>query len=65
MLEIIKLGSIGYISSKAMKTFNKDYANIMQFVVMLYIGISLCMKIGGWYSNIMNCELIQLLQKIF
>lgn len=65
MIQLLKLGSIGFLGSKALKVLNKDYGDILQFITILYVAITIFAKIGGWYNAFMECELIQLLQKIF
>ena len=64
MLQLIKIGSVGYISARDMKVFNKDYGEIMMLVVLLYIGISIATMVGGWYNAFMDSELITLIRHI-
>lgn len=65
MIELIKTGTISYVSYKAMKIFNKDYADILGFCGILYVGIGICLKVGGWYNAFMGSDFIQLMIRIF
>ena len=65
MIELIKTCTISYVSYKAMKIFNKDYADILGFCGILYIGISICLKVGTWYTNFMESAFMQIMIKIF
>lgn len=66
MIEIIKIGAVGFICSKSLKVFGKkDYADVISFVCLLYVGICVCMKVGGWYNSFMNSAFMQLMFRIF
>lgn len=66
MVEIIKTCSIGLVSYKALKCFGKkDYADIIAFCTILYVGVMIISKVGGWYDGFMNSAFIQLMYKIF
>ena len=66
MHELLKVGIIGFTGYKTLKCFGKkDYGDIVIGTTALYIGLNVCIKFSEWYNTFMNCELIQLLQKIF
>lgn len=66
MVEIIKTCSIGLVSYKALKCFGKkDYADIVGFCSVLYAGVMIISQVGGWYDNLMNSQIVQLVEKIF
>jgi len=66
MIEIIKTGTIGFICYKSLSVFGKkDYADLIAFVSVLYIGCMVCMKVGTWYESFMNSRIIELFDKIF
>ena len=65
MIELIKFGTVSFVSYKAMRIFNKDYADIIGFCGLLYVGISICLKVGGWYNAFMSSGFMQLMIKMF
>lgn len=65
MLDIIRFSAVSYISYKALSMFKKEYADIVGFICILYVGISICVKIGGWYNSFMDSAFMQLMFKIF
>jgi hypothetical protein len=73
MLETIKVATAGLIIYKGFKILGKkDYADIIGFVVIMSVGFSIYMKIGGWYSgistwydNLMNNRIFEIIGKLF
>jgi NADH:ubiquinone oxidoreductase subunit 4 (subunit M) len=66
MVEIIKTASVGFICYESLKCFGKkDYADVVAFCSVLSTGVMVVSKIGGWYDNLMNSALVQLIEKIF
>lgn len=65
MIEIIKMTAISYVGYKSLLMLKKEYADVIAFICVLYIGISICAKLGGWYTSFMDSEFIQLMIKIF
>lgn len=66
MIEILKTCSVGFICYKGLNCLGKkDYADILLFILVIYIGIMVLAHFGMWYNGFMNSKLIQLLEKIF
>lgn len=66
MKEILINSMIGFIGSKALGVFGKkDYADLLLFVMVLYVGTSIALKVGGWYDDLMSSKFITLMQAIF
>jgi len=66
MIEIIKTGTVSYICYKSLTCFGKkDYADVIAFISVLYIGAMFCLKIGFWYNTFMNSAFMQLMFKMF
>jgi hypothetical protein len=66
MLETIKVATAGLVIYKGFKILGKkDYADIIGFVVIMSVGFSIFMKVGGWYSSFMNSGFIKLVEKVF
>ena len=66
MIEIIKTGTVGFICYKALVCFGKkDIADVIAFVSVLSIGCMVCLKVGGWYENLMDSRVVELIDKIF
>lgn len=66
MLEIIKIGTAGFVIYQGFRVLGKhEYASLIGFVVLLNVGFSIFLKVGGWYNSFMNSKIIELLEKIF
>lgn len=66
MIEIIKIGVVGFICSKSLKVFGKkDYADVITFLMVLYVGVMIFSKITGWYESFMDTKFMELMVKIF
>lgn len=66
MIEIIKIGAVGFLCSKSLKCFGKkEYSDVIGFMCFLYVGVIIYMKIGGWYTGFMDSAFMQLMIKIF
>jgi hypothetical protein len=53
MAYIIKIGVIGFISSKVIKQFGKkDISDIILGVTCLYVGVQTIILVNGWVNNI-------------
>lgn len=66
MVEIIKIGVVGFICSKSLKVFGKkDYADVITFLMVLYVGVMVFSKITGWYESFMDSSFMQLMIKMF
>lgn len=66
MVEIIKIGVVGFICSKSLKVFGKkDYADVITFLMVLYVGVMVFSKITGWYESFMDTRFMELMVKIF
>jgi hypothetical protein len=65
MIEIIKTGSVGFICYESLKCFGKkDYADVVAFCSVLATGVMVISKIGGWYDNFINSNLMQIVEKL-
>lgn len=65
-IEIIKIGSVAYISQKALKVIGeKDMAGIIAFCGWCGIGANICSLFILMYNSIMDSALVKLLEKIF
>jgi len=52
MLETIKVATAGLVIYKGFKILGKkDYADIIGFLVIMSVGFSIFMKVGGWYNK--------------
>lgn len=66
MIEIIKIGVVGFICSKSLKVFGKkDYADVITFLMVLYVGVMVFSKITGWYESFIDTKFMELMVKIF
>lgn len=66
MREIITNCFVGFVGYKSLACFGKkDYADVILFVMVLYVGISISCMVGGWYDSLMNSALVKLLGKVF
>lgn len=66
MRDIIINSCVGFIGAKALSCFGKkEYSDLLLFVMVLYVGVSIVAKVGGWYDGLMHSAFIQLMQKIF
>lgn len=53
MAYLIKIGVIGFISSKVVKQFGKkDISDIIMGVTCLYVGVQSMILVNGWLDNI-------------
>ena len=65
LIEIIKVGSVAYISQKALKSFGKkDYADIITFVGWCAIGANVMQLFIGIGEAISNSEIAKLINGI-
>jgi len=66
MLQIIKVGTVGFIIYEGLKCLNqKNYADIVGFVTLMNVGFGVYFKVGTWYEGLMNSRIIELFDKIF
>lgn len=55
MIQLIEVGVIGFLSSKALKVFgSKDVAEIILFVTVLYISVHIIIGFGDWATGVIN-----------
>lgn len=53
MVELIKVGAIGFLSSKAMKVFSKkDLSDIILGVTVLYLAVHIVIGLDGFITGI-------------
>lgn len=66
MREILTNCFVGFVGYKSLACFGKkDYADVLLFVLVLYIGVSVATRVGGWYDGLMNSAFVQLMEKVF
>jgi len=66
MLEIIKVGTAGFIIYEGFKCLNqKNYADIFAFLVIMNVGFAVFFKIGSWYNGLMDSRIVELIDKLF
>lgn len=65
LIQIIKVGSVSYISQKALKSFGKkDYADVVAFVGWCGIGANVMQLFLNIGDAIANSEIVKLVNNI-
>lgn len=66
MVEVLKTCSVGFICYKALYCLGKkDYADILLFILILYVGIMVMAGFATWYNDFMNSRFMEVIGKIF
>lgn len=66
LAELIKVGFVGYVCSKALKSFGKnEYGEMIGLITWIYLGFLICTNMTQWYNGFMDSRLIRLAQHIF